>query len=130
LISSTPRRRIRRRCSIRFQFVRPAMTPIDHYSKAAGQDHEKTGGFALAPQTMLTGLQERTSASSGLSNRRAGVTRVVSPNSPEKGDARSDETLYTRASRLGTNWVSHPRRRSWRSGRPRKAGPSRITWKI
>jgi hypothetical protein len=30
------------------------MTPIDHYSKAAGQDHEKTGGFALAPHTMLT----------------------------------------------------------------------------
>ena len=33
--SSTPRRRIRLRCFIRDQFVRPVMTPIDHHSKAA-----------------------------------------------------------------------------------------------
>src|SRR5262244_2415334 len=38
LKSSTPCRRIRRRCCIRDQFVRPLMTPIDcnHHSKAAG----------------------------------------------------------------------------------------------
>jgi hypothetical protein len=39
LTSSTPCRRIRRRCCIRDQFVRPLMTPIDcnHHSKAAGK---------------------------------------------------------------------------------------------
>src|SRR5262245_959389 len=38
LTSSTPCRRIRRRCCIRDQFVRPLMTPIDcnHHSEAAG----------------------------------------------------------------------------------------------
>jgi hypothetical protein len=34
LISSTPRRRIRRRCSIRFQFVRLVITPIDHQQQS------------------------------------------------------------------------------------------------
>jgi hypothetical protein len=75
LISSTPRRRIRLRCFIRDQFVRPVMTPIDRrvygyatnshdptnalppnmHERARSQhsrrEMSKTGGFALAPQT-------------------------------------------------------------------------------
>src|SRR6516225_7192303 len=55
LTSSTPRRRIRLRLAMRDQFTRPDITHFlatrALYSKAAGET-TKTGGFALAPQTM------------------------------------------------------------------------------
>src|SRR5262249_40820533 len=55
LMSSTPRRRIRLRCFIRDQFVRPDITHFHAtcalHSKAAGENNGKAGGFALAPQT-------------------------------------------------------------------------------
>jgi hypothetical protein len=53
LTSPTPCRRMRLRLAIRDQFAR-AITPPQHtrlHSKAAGENHEKPGGFALAPQT-------------------------------------------------------------------------------
>jgi hypothetical protein len=57
LMSSTPRRRIRLRCFIRDQFVRPDITHFlatrALHSKAAGA-YGETGGFALAAQTTAT----------------------------------------------------------------------------
>src|SRR6516164_6715318 len=57
LMSSTPCRRIRLRCFIRDQFVRPDITHFlatrALHSKAAGA-YGETGGFALAAQTTAT----------------------------------------------------------------------------
>jgi hypothetical protein len=90
LTSSMPRRRIRLRCFIRDQFVRPLI--CDHHSKAAGKC-PKTGGFALAPQRFcLLG------SSFGLSNRSATEERA---HFARNGDGRSNDTII------------HPRVTAW-----------------
>jgi hypothetical protein len=94
LMSSTPRRRIRLRCFIRDQFVRPDITHFlatrALHSKAAGENSGKAGGFALAPRTR--------------SMRKGNIVGAVEPvqRGEKPGPTRQS---YTRASRLGTNWV-------------------------
>ena len=77
LMSSTPCRRMRLRCFIRDQFVRPDIT---HFlatralqSKAAGENNGKAGGFALAPQTMCSPRRGRRT---GGKRQRPGPTRL------------------------------------------------------
>ena len=83
LISSTPRRRIRLRCFIRDHFVRPDITHFlatrALHSKAAGK-LSKTGGFALAPQTMRS--KHRRGCRTGVRQKSAfvpGPTRQLYP---------------------------------------------------
>src|SRR5215470_4635062 len=79
LMSSTPRRRIRLRCFIRDQFVRPDITHFHAtcalHSKAAGVSHGENRRLCLsAPNDVLT--------SSGLSKRSPSGERDSSPVRP------------------------------------------------
>jgi hypothetical protein len=67
-------------------------TPAIFTAKPPGKVMEKTGGFALAPQTTAT--------SSGLSDRSVEETQRP-PKCARKGDARSNETII------------HPRFAAW-----------------
>jgi hypothetical protein len=88
LISSTPCRRIRRRCFIRDQFVRPAMTRPSQQSR---HPMSETGGFALAPQRcrVYGRHQHRRGCRTG-GKRKA---RVVPRNLARKGGRRSNEAI-------------------------------------
>ena len=89
LTSSTPRRRIRLRCFIRDQFVRPVMTRPSQQSRQPMSENQR---LCLSAQTMP---RMGHLAPFGLSNRRAMALERLGPTSQS----------YTRAQRLGTNWV-------------------------
>jgi hypothetical protein len=107
LMSSTPRRRIRLRCFIRDQFVRPDITHFlatrALHSKAAGVSHGENRRLCLsAPDEQ----RHRRGCRTGVCRRRTRPPKV----SQEKGTPGPTRQLYTRASRLGTNWVDGSQR--------------------
>src|SRR5262249_29263939 len=85
LRSSTPCRRMRLRLATRDQFARTITPPPSTSAKPPVNDG-KSGGSAVAPQT-------------------GHVAGAVEPITPERSSLGPTPPSYTRASRLGTNWV-------------------------
>jgi hypothetical protein len=104
LTSSMPRRRIRLRCFIRDQFVRPLI--CDHHSKAAGKC-PKTGGFALAPQRFAcTG--SRRGGRTGVQCQERGALRprnLVTENGDARSDRASIHPRFTAWYKMGDNYL-------------------------
>ena len=103
LISSTPRRCIRRRCFIRDQFVRPAIT---HFlatralQQSRREDHGMNRRLCLSAPNNADGFP-RALASSELSNRRSRPLFRPLCFAKRTGDARSDPAII------------HPRNPKW-----------------